>query len=103
MDDTFVITIRISGLSYKLRIPRKDEIIYRRAAELLNRRIDHYRDKFTVSNVDILTMVAFEFAVEHQRIQNQYHSAPASVIDNLSSLLSDALNDDDLGDLTDGK
>lgn len=94
MDDKLVITIRVSGLSYQLSIPRQDEILYRRASKLLNERIDHYREKFDVSNVDILTMVAYEFAVEHEKLQNQYHNAPVSVMNSLSSKIAEELGDD---------
>lgn len=94
MDDNFVITIRVCGVAYKLSIPRKDEEIYRNAAALLNERIDHYRDKFNVQHTDILSMVAFEFAVEYHKLLNQYQNTPASVMNQLAQMLATQMDDD---------
>lgn len=94
MDDEFVITVRIFGRQHKLRIPRADELVYRNAASVLNERIDYYNHRFKLDYTDILTMVAYEFAVENEKLQTTYHSAPIAVTDRVMSMLDDILDDD---------
>lgn len=93
-EDELVIRIPISGLVYKLRIPRKDEPVYRAAGKLLQQRLDFYEKKFDLPYPDILSMVAYEFAVEYSKLQTQYHAAPISVMDSLSEMIDNELNDE---------
>lgn len=98
MDDEFVITVRIFGRQNKLRIPRADELTYRNAASVLNERIDYYNRRFKMDYTDILTMVAYEFAVENERLRTQYHTAPLAAADRVMALLDDVLDNDNPDD-----
>jgi len=63
-DDEFLIHVNISGTKIPLKIPRKEEEIYRNAEKLLAKRLDiflnNYRQK---SREEILTYLAYDFAV----------------------------------------
>ena len=94
-DNIFDITIRICGRPFKLSIPRAEEEIYRNAAKLLNQRIEHYKGKFEVPHEDIMSMVSLEFAVEYEKLLNQYHQAPISEMNKISEMLSKELDDEE--------
>ena len=92
MAETRVITIRINGFSTKLSIPAEREEVYRKAAKVLNERIAVYNQEFSLPYPDILSMVAYEMAVEAVNLENQYHSTPLSEMSKLSELLGQALD-----------
>lgn len=90
-----VITIRINGLMTKLSIPEEKEEVYRKAAKLLNERIDVYNRKFSLPYQDILSMVAYEMAVEAVTLETQQHTAPLKKMEELSSLIGQALDNNE--------
>ncbi len=64
MEDTFLIHVQIGGLRMPLRIPRKDEEIYRKAEKMLVKHLDEYQKIYNQrSYQDILILVAYRFAV----------------------------------------
>ncbi|HRZ97325.1 MAG TPA: cell division protein ZapA [Paludibacter sp.] len=64
MEDTFLIHVQIGGLRLPLRIPRKDEEIYRKAEKLLVKYLDEYQKMYNQrSYQDILILVSFRLAV----------------------------------------
>ncbi len=87
MDKERVITIKINGFTTKLSIPEDKEEVYRKAAKILNERISVYNSKFSLPYPDILSMVAYEMAVEAVTLETQQHTAPKSIMDELSLLI----------------
>ncbi|MDO9152383.1 MAG: cell division protein ZapA [Paludibacter sp.] len=64
MEDTFLIHVQIGSLRMPLRIPRKDEEIYRKAEKLLVKHLDEYQKTYNQrSYQDILILVAYRLAV----------------------------------------
>lgn len=64
MEDTFLIHVQIGGLRMPLRIPRKDEEIYRKAEKMLVKYLDEYQKNYNQrSYQDILILVAYRLAV----------------------------------------
>ena len=62
MEDTFLIHVQIGGLRMPLRIPRKDEEIYRKAEKMLVKHLDEYQ-----------TIHAPKLQVEHkQRYEGRF-------------------------------
>lgn len=92
MAEERIITIRINGFTTKLSIPAEREEVYRKAAKVLNDRIAVYNQKFNLPYPDILSMVAYEMAVEAMSLESQYHSTPLSEMAELSELLSQELD-----------
>jgi len=63
-DELFLINIQIGGLRLPLRIPRKDEELYRRAEKLLVKQMDEFQKKYRQRPTeDILILVAYQLAV----------------------------------------
>ena len=63
-DEIFLINVIIGGLRLPLRIPRKDEEMYRRAEKLLVKKMDEFHKKYNQhSTEDILILVAYQLAV----------------------------------------
>ena len=54
---------------------------------MLNDRIAVYNQEFNLPYPDILSMVAYEMAVEAATLESQYHSTPLSEMAKLSDLL----------------
>ncbi len=64
MDDIFLIHVQIGGLKIPLRIPRKDEELYRNAERLTVRYLDEYQKKYSnLSYQEVLILVAYNMAV----------------------------------------
>lgn len=81
------ITIHIDAVTHKLRIPigEDTEECYRKAETLLNQRVEVYKKKFP--NMDIWQMVAYEMAVEYQKLMAQYHTTPLREMQELMNIL----------------
>lgn len=94
MAEERIITIRINGFVTKLSIPADKEELYRKAAKILNDRIAVYNQLFSLPYPDILTMVAYEMAVEAVSLESQYHSTPLSEMEKLADLLERELEED---------
>jgi len=63
-DDIFLINVQIGGLRLPLRIPRKNEELYRRAEKLLVKQMDEFQKKYRQRPTeDILILVAYQLAV----------------------------------------
>ena len=95
MDKERVITIKINGFTTKLLIPEEKEEVYRNAAKILNERISVYNSKFSLPYPDILSMVAYEMAVEAVTLETHQHIAPLSKMTELSSLIGQALDNNE--------
>lgn len=87
MDEEFDINVRIYGRQNRLHIKRSEELIFRDAAKVLNERIDYYTNRFSLEYTDVLTMVAYEFAVEYERIKAGYHSSPSALLGKYSDII----------------
>ena len=95
MDKERIITIKINGFTTKLSIPEDQEEVYRKAAKILNERISVYNQKFSLPYPDILSMVAYEMAVEAVTRETQQQTAPLSRMAELSSLIGQALDNNE--------
>lgn len=62
-DDKFEIHISIANMEFPLKIYRKDEELYRKAAKEINRKLNLYKGKYAdLSQEYYIAMVAFDFA-----------------------------------------
>lgn len=90
--DLISIKVLIGGRSYPLRIHWKNEEQVRKAAKLINTRLEKYMDKVSFKDhQDLLAFVALDFAVdslklEHKAIGNE--SEIATIVADLESLLA---------------
>lgn len=63
-NDTFLIHVVIGGFRFPLRVPRKDEEIYRRAEKMLVKYLNEYEQQYSQRpSEEILTLAAFRLAI----------------------------------------
>lgn len=74
------ITLMLDGAMLKVRVPIKDEALYRKAASRINLRIDRYRSAFPHSEhlppKGYLMMAALDSAFHLQRLRQEYDHKP---------------------------
>lgn len=75
MDEHLVINLRVADMRYPLRIKRRDEEVFRRAANEIDYKLVQYKNYFTgdstqtLQNTDYMAMTAIQAVaekVEHQ-------------------------------------
>jgi hypothetical protein len=95
MDDIFLIHVQIGGLRIPLRIPRKDEELYRNAERLTVRYLDEYQKKYSnLSYQEILILVAFHMVVAVTKTAANENIEPlADKIKELDNELKQILNE----------
>ena len=91
MVETLRITITIAGKRFSLTVPRKDEEIYRKAASLLNQKIEEYRRRNPNADESyIVAQAAFYMSLRLQ-VLNEAHmqdmKAIAEICDEIEALL----------------
>ena len=70
MDDHLIINLRVADMRYPLRIKRRDEEMFRRAAEEIDYKLGQYRNYFTgdtshsLQNTDYMAMTAIQAVAE---------------------------------------
>ncbi|OJV39016.1 MAG: hypothetical protein BGO29_03195 [Bacteroidales bacterium 36-12] len=93
-DDIFIINVQIGGFPIALKIPRKDEEIYRNAEKLVTKLIEEYNSLYNQrAYEDILKLVAFQLAVRVSK--SALHEDPSPLSGQLKKLeqeIDDALN-----------
>lgn len=94
MEEKRIIKIHINGFSTQLEIPAAKEGQYRKAVRLLNERINVYSNKFSLEYAEILSMVAYEFAVESVMLETENHTAPIATMGKISQELSSLLDEE---------
>jgi hypothetical protein len=95
MDDIFLIHVQIGGLRIPLRIPRKDEELYRNAEKLTVRYLDEYQKKYSnLSYQEVLILVAFHMVVAVTKTAANENIEPlAEKIRELDNELKQVLNE----------
>lgn len=70
MDEHLIISLRVADMRYPLKVKRKDEEIFRKAAAEIDRKISQYRRNFTNSSnqslrqIDYMAMTAIQSVSE---------------------------------------
>lgn len=72
MDETFTINLYIADKHYPLKIKRSEEELVRKAAKLINDKIDLFRNRFNMEESglelkDLLAMAACQIAIDAVR------------------------------------
>ena len=76
-DDKFVITLRVAGDMFPLTIRRSEEILYRKAAEMIDKQINLLRGKYGERIADKqVKMTALNFALNLVKKENQQEVEP---------------------------
>ncbi len=80
MEETLRITITIAGKRFSLTVPRKDEEIYRKAADQLSKKIDEYARRSPEAEESyIVAQAAFYMSLRLQ-VLNEAHSQDMKAI-----------------------
>lgn len=79
MTDELSINININGRIYPLRIDRKQEEKYRKAAKMINDIVLEYKKKFVNQDAqDFLAMTAFQLVVKNLEMEEKADETPIS-------------------------
>ncbi len=87
MDDHLIINLRVADMRYPLRIKRRDEEMFRRAAEEIDYKLGQYRNYFTgdtshsLQNTDYMAMTAIQAVAEKVECQLRAESFEFKVKD----------------------
>lgn len=87
MDDHLIINLRVADMRYPLRIKRRDEEVFRRAAEEIDYKLGQYRNYFTgdtshsLQNTDYMAMTAIQAVAEKVECQLRAESFEFKVKD----------------------
>ncbi|MBO4371230.1 MAG: cell division protein ZapA [Paludibacteraceae bacterium] len=95
MNDPFKITLSLLGAKRKLTIERSDEVLVREAAKALENRFLQYQNKYPSAAQDkqsLMLFTALDFAISSLRNQQALNGTA----DNLSSMLNEALDNNDM-------
>jgi Cell division protein ZapA. len=80
MDEHFIINLRVADKKYPLKIKRKDEEVYRKAADEIDYKLGQYKNYFTGSGMqplqdsDYMAMTAIQAVAEKVEYQLQAES-----------------------------
>lgn len=79
----------MAGTTYPLTIPREEEEMVREAAKQVDIRLNAYREHYqNVTPEKIIAMVAYQFALENQKMKNRNDTRPyADKIEELTEVL----------------
>ena len=96
MDDHLIINLRVADTRYPLRIERKDEEMYRKAADEIDYKLGQYKNYFTgdsshsLQNSDYMAMTAIQAVaekVEYQLRANEFESRMKELTQELENYL----------------
>lgn len=96
MDDHLIINLRVADTRYPLRIERKDEERYRKAADEIDYKLGQYKNYFTgdsshsLNNADYMAMTAIQAVsekVEYQLRTNLFEVRIKKMTEELDSYL----------------
>ncbi len=85
MDEKFIINLRVADTRYPLRVKRKDEEIYRKAADEIDYKLGQYKNYFTghgsrsLHNSDYMAMTAIQAVAEKVECQLRAESFESKV------------------------
>ena len=92
-DDKIKINLQMAGVTYPLTIHREDEEIVRKAAKLVDVKLNTYRERYksvALNQESILVMVAYQFALESLQQAERNDTAPyLNKITELTELLEE--------------
>jgi cell division protein ZapA len=96
MDDHLIINLRVADTRYPLRIERKNEEMYRKAADEIDYKLGQYKNYFTgdssrsLQNADYMVMTAIQAVaekVEYQARTNLFEVKIKKLTEELDSYL----------------
>lgn len=86
--DTLSINLKLLGQNFPMTISRVDEVYYRDAEKLINRRYNYYANTYPQLSKDMhLIMMALEIAVEYKSAKQEANLGPLT--DMLKALVAD--------------
>ena len=84
-DDKFLITLSVAGDKFQLNIRRSEEELYRRAAKMIDDKLNFFRNKYGEGIADKqLKMVALNIALN--LVKNEYAQDAGPVFERLEQL-----------------
>jgi cell division protein ZapA (FtsZ GTPase activity inhibitor) len=91
MEEKLSIKVNVVDRYYPLKIERKDEEKIRKAARLINERVQQYKQRYSDKDTqDFLAMAALQFVIKS--IENEEQLNDATFIDRLQEVNSEIEN-----------
>jgi cell division protein ZapA len=85
MEDKLSIRVNVADRYYPLKIDRNDEEKIRKAARLINEKVQQYKQRYTDKDLqDFLAMAALQFVIKLLENDNKFEVAP--IVDDLNEL-----------------
>jgi cell division protein ZapA (FtsZ GTPase activity inhibitor) len=85
MEDKLSIRVNVADRYYPLKIDRNDEEKIRKAARLINEKVQQYKQRYTDKDLqDFLAMAALQFVIKLLENDNKFEVAP--IVDELNEL-----------------
>jgi len=96
MDSKFHIKLQIVGRYYPLVIERKDEERLRKAARIINEKVEQYKKRYRDKDVqDFLAMTSLQFVLKELDLTEKIESRPIiSAIQELADEVDDFIKDE---------
>lgn len=90
-EEMLTITVMIANRSYRVKVKRNEEVIYREAAKKIEERLNIYGGKYRIGEDKdenfFLSMVALELAVSYLKLYEEKNVTP--LIDKIEELNRD--------------
>lgn len=77
IDEHLIITLRVAGKAYRLKVKRENEKIFRDAAGVIDRKINQYRNYFSgtdqeqMEDMDYVLMTSIQALSEHVELETR--------------------------------
>jgi cell division protein ZapA (FtsZ GTPase activity inhibitor) len=85
MEDKLSIRVNVADRYYPLKIDRNDEEKIRKAARLINEKVQQYKQRYTDKDLqDFLAMAALQFVIKLLESDNKFEVDP--IVDELNEL-----------------
>lgn len=98
--DELSIRIRIANREFPMRVAPEEETRVRKAARMVNERMQMYREKFGIQDQqDLLAMVAFDCLIEQMKTTTNFESLEKNIsfsLREIDNILTTVLEKDDL-------
>lgn len=85
--DELAITVKIADRPYRMTVKAEEEEIIRKAARLINEKINEYANTYAFNdNQDLLAMVSLWFATTSLKVQDEAGNTSTELVESLKAL-----------------
>jgi cell division protein ZapA len=87
--DELTITVQIADRPYRLKIPKEEEEVVRKAVKLISEKINEYSSDYAFNDrQDLLAMVTVHFAVAAKKMDEEHNHEKEKLTNSLGDIES---------------